>query len=166
MDRPWIRRQNPAQVCVYGLVPAHHKSPSLTCSLWRWKFRQKGLLSHSMMSLIVTFLLVTQLLSKICSFMPQSQCNPPGRKYPLKLSTFLQISLREKTMLSPQNGQWLYAFVSRTHDWLFKVRRVSDVSSSPRSSSQCAYFDPLCQTHENRKAGISTIERWNSPLLS
>ena len=62
--------------------------------------------------------------------------------------------------------QWLYAFVSRTHDWLFKVRRVSDVSSSPRSSSQCAYFDPLCQTHENRKAGISTIERRNSPLLS
>ena len=120
---------------------AHHKNPSLT-SLWRWKFRQKGLLSsnHSMMSLIVTFLLVTQLLSKICSFMPQSQCNPPGRQYPLELSTFLQISLREKNMLSPQNGQWLYAFVSRTRDWLSKERRVSDVSSSPRSSSQCGYW--------------------------
>ena len=38
------------------------------------------------------------------------------KQYPLELSAFLQISLREKTMLSPQNGQWLYAFVSRTHD--------------------------------------------------
>ena len=58
--------------------------------------KRAPLLSHSMMSLIVTFLLVTQLLSKICSFMPQSQCNPPGRQYPLELSTFLQISLRER----------------------------------------------------------------------